>query len=238
MISAKQLAILLLLLFLVFPAGAAMSQQSDPEQVSTDPTESAVAKDKKKEKKMLEINETFLVSLGLDLLAVMLIIVFIYYPNYHKRDYIFTFIMFNIVILLLTFVLKYVKLSIGAAFGLFAVFSILRYRTLAISMKDLTYLFIFIAMGVISAIQLEYYELTVLLAIIFTGTFILDSNLIVKREQCQSVLYENIEMIKAGNTKALIDDLRQRTGLNIQRITIGKIDYLKDSAVIKIFYHE
>ncbi|MCK9203410.1 MAG: DUF4956 domain-containing protein [Bacteroidales bacterium] len=238
MISINRLALLFWLFLLLFPFNVCMPQQTESDSFQPDATEQADNKEKKKEKKILEINEKFLISLGIDLLAVALIIGLIYYPNYRQRDYIFAFIMFNIVIFLLTFVLKYVKLSVGAAFGLFAVFSMLRYRTAGISMKDLTYLFIFIAMGVISAIQLDYIELSVLLALIFGVTGLLDTNLVMKRELSKTIDYENIEMIKTENIKGLMEDLKTRTGLNIHRISIEKINFLKDSARIKVFYYD
>lgn len=238
MISAKQLTMFLLFLLLALPVKVCLPQQAESELTQTEEPDAKDAKDKKKEKKVLEINEKFVISLGINLLNVTLIILLVYYPNYRKLDYIFTFIIFNLVIFLLTFVLKYVKLSVGAAFGLFAVFSMLRYRTEGISMKDLTYLFIFIALGVISAIHLEYYELGVVHGIILIGTFVLDGGVILKRELVKSIQYENIEMIKPGNHEALIDDLRNRTGLNIHRVVIGKIDFLKDSATVKAYYYE
>ena len=126
----------------------------------------------------------------------------------------------------------------GAAFGLFAVFSMLRYRTEGISMKDMTYLFIFIAVGLISAIQLEYFELSVLNGIIVLVTFIMDGNMFIKRESAKNVQYENIEMIKPENHKELIEDLKKRTGLNVHRIYINKIDFLKDTALVTIYYYE
>ncbi|MCX6304655.1 MAG: DUF4956 domain-containing protein [Bacteroidetes bacterium] len=238
MISAKQLTMFFLLLLLAMPVKVCLPQQADPDLALMEEPVSKETKSKKKEQKILEMNEKFLISLGINLLNVALIILFIYYPNYRKLDYIFTFIIFNLVIFLLTFVLKYVKLSVGAAFGLFAVFSMLRYRTQGLSMKDLTYLFIFISMGVISAIQLEYYELAIIHGIILTSTFVLDGNIIFKRELLKSIQYENIEMIKPGNHEALMGDLRNRTGLNIHRIVIGKINFLKDSAVIKVYYYD
>jgi hypothetical protein len=238
MISAKQLTMFFLLLLLAIPVKVCIPQQADTEMSQLEGTDSSDKKEKKKEKKILEMNEKFIISLGINLLNVALIILFIYYPNYRKLDYIFTFIIFNLVIFLLTFVLKYVKLSVGAAFGLFAVFSMLRYRTQGLSMKDLTYLFIFISLGVISAIQLEYYELAIIHGIILLSTFVLDGNVIFKGERIKSVQYENIEMIKPDRHPELIEDLKSRTGLNIHRIVIGKIDFLKDSAVIKIYYYD
>jgi hypothetical protein len=227
-----------MLLLLALPVKVCIPQQTDPESIFQEETDTKDKKDKKKDTKILEMNEKFLISLGINLLNVALIILFIYYPNYRKLDYIFTFVIFNLVIFLLTFVLKYVKLSVGAAFGLFAVFSMLRYRTQGLSIKDLTYLFIFIAMGVISAIQLEYYQLGIIHGIILAGAFVLDGRIIFRNELIKSIQYENIEMIKPCNHEALIEDLRNRTGLNIHRIVIGKINFLKDSATIKVYYYD
>jgi len=238
MISAKQLTMFLLFLLLALPVKVCIPQQAESDMTQTEENDSKDKKDKKKDRKILEMNEKFIISLGINLLNVVLIILLVYYPNYRKLDYIFTFIMFNLVIFLLTFVLKHVKLSVGAAFGLFAVFSMLRYRTQGISMKDLTYLFIFIALGVISSIQLEYYELGIIHGLILVGTFVLDGNVIFKGERIRSVLYDNIEMIRPDKKDALIEDLRKRTGLKIHRIVIGKIDFLKDAAVIKIYYYD
>jgi hypothetical protein len=151
---------------------------------------------------------------------------------------VFTFIIFNLIIFMLTFVLKYIKLSVGAAFGMFAVFGMLRYRTEGLSIRDLTYLFICIALGLISAIQLEYYKLIVIHGIVAAGTVVLDGNIFFRRELCKSIQYENIDMIKPARKEELMDDLRQRTGLNIHRITISKINFLKDCAIIKIYYYE
>jgi hypothetical protein len=153
-------------------------------------------------------------------------------------DTIFTFILFNVVIFLLTFVLNKVKISMGAAFGLFAVFSMLRYRTAGIGMKDMTYLFIFIAIGLISGIQLEFYVLGIICGVILLLVFILDCNLILKREMSKNIQFEKIEMVKPELRAELIAELTKRTGLNIHRIVINKLDYLKDTASIRIYYYE
>jgi hypothetical protein len=236
---ARNFIILLLLLFMIMPVKISVPQEVENETTQTDdPGTKDKKADKKKDKKVLEIDSAFFISLGIDVVSVALIILLIYYPNYRKLDYIFTFIAFNLVIFVLTFVLKYVKLSLGAAFGLFAVFSMLRYRTAGISMKDMTYLFIFIAMGLISAIQLEFHELGILFGIIIAGTFILDGKYIIRRELCKSIRYENIELIKPGNYDLLLDDLKTRTGLNIHRIAVNKIDFLRDTVNIKVYYYE
>jgi len=237
MLTTKKLLFLLLVIFLAMPVKVCIPQQADNEMSQTDESDASYPK-KEKKKKVLEIDEEFFISLAIDVAAVFLIIVLIYYPSYRKLDYIFTFIIFNLVIFLLTFVLKYVKLSMGAAFGLFAVFSMLRYRTEGISIKDMTYLFIFIAMGLISAVQLEYYQLSVILGVLILGTFVIDGKYIIKREFYKRVQYENIEFIKPENYDRLVEDLRTRLGLNIHRVTIHQIDFLRDTAIVKVYYYE
>jgi hypothetical protein len=193
---------------------------------------------KKKEKNLVEINAQFFWNLMINLATIFIIIGAIYYPIHRKTDYIFTFIMFNIIIFILTFVLEKVKISMGAAFGLFAVFSMLRYRTEGISIKDMTYLFIFIAIGLISAIRLEYYELAIINGTVIFLTFLFDGNFILRKEFVQSIQYENIEMIHPDKKAELLEDLKKRTGLKIHRVAITKINFLRDTAIIKVYYYE
>lgn len=212
--------------------------QSDNNESETLSIESNKKSEKKKDKDVIEINEKFFISIAINIATVLIIILLIYYPNNKKMDYIFTFIVFNLVIFLLTFVLNKVKISMGAAFGLFAVFSMLRYRTEGITMKDMTYLFIFIAVGLIGAIQLDYYEVAIMNGLIIVVTFILDGNVFIRRELSKNIQYEHIEMIKPENHEKLIEDLKNRTGLKIHRIAINKIDFLKDTAIIRIYFYD
>jgi hypothetical protein len=227
------------LLMLCGPATINSVPAQDVESAFSEETETKSSKsEKKKDKDVIEINARFFYTLGIDIVAMLLIIFFVYYPNYRKMDTIFTFILFNVVIFLLTFVLNKVKISMGAAFGLFAVFSMLRYRTAGIGMKDMTYLFIFIAIGLISGIQLEYYELGIICGIIFVVTLLLDTKLILKRELSKNIQFEKIEMVKPEFRDQLIEELKARTGLKIHRIVINRLDYLKDIASIRIYYYE
>lgn len=214
----------------------------DTSGVVSSSEETVVEKDAKKkkdkDKDIVKLNSKFFYNLLIDIAAVLIIIFLIYYPSNKKLGFVFTFILFNVVIFLLTYVLNEVKISMGAAFGLFAVFSMLRYRTLGISMKDMTYLFIFIAIGLISAIQLEYSELLIINGILIFCIFILDSKLILKREASRSVLYDNLDLIQPDKREELIEDLKKRTGFNIHRVTIGKINLLKDAAEVKIYFYE
>ena len=193
----------LLLSLSAFEKISAQNTENILEQVSesSGDTETTKSKDKKKDKdkdKTLKIDERFYFNLLIDIVTVLIIIVFIYYRNYRNKEVFFTYFLFNIAIFLLTFLLNQVKISMGAAFGLFAVFSMLRYRTEGISVKDMTYLFIVIAIGLISAIQLEYYELGIVNGILVLATFILDGNILFKHESSRKIDYEKIELIKPG----------------------------------------
>jgi hypothetical protein len=237
----RGLLVLMMLMIFAAPAKILVAQNTGIETSVTDDSEtkdSKAEKKREKDKDVIEINERFFISLGIDIAAVLIIILLIYYPNYKKMDTIFTFILFNVVIFLLTFVLNKVKISMGAAFGLFAVFSMLRYRTAGIGMKDMTYLFIFIAIGLISGIQLEYYVLAIITGVILLLVFILDCNFILKRELSKNIQFEKIEMVKPELRDELIKELTRRTGLKIHRIVINKLDYLKDTASIRIYYYE
>jgi hypothetical protein len=127
----------------------------------------------------------------------------------------------------------------GAAFGLFAVFSMLRYRTENISTKDMTYLFIVIALGLIMAVSKGGWQqqaFTGLLILAFT--WLLESNWIVRREFSKKIIYEKIELVHEQKKAALLEDLKLRTGLDIKRVEIMDIDFMKDTAEIIIYYHQ
>lgn len=182
----------------------------------------------------------------IDLSSVFILIRFIYYPIYKHRELFFTYFIFNIVIFLISFLLNKVDLSMGAAFGLFAVFSMLRYKTEEIAIKDMTYLFLVIAIGLVSAVtkikdtadNIEYIFLIGINAVILVITYLLESNIFMKKESVKTILYENIEMIKDGKQAELLADLKLRTGFNVHRYSIHKIDFLKDAAQIKIYYYD
>lgn len=186
-----------------------------------------------------KLSDKFFLRLLIDFAFVFALVRFVYYPIYKKKDYFFTFFIFNILIFIITYLLNKSDLSMGAAFGLFAVFSMLRYRTEGISIKDMSYLFIVIAMGMIAAVlKGTYFEMGVLMSIIIVITYALEGNLFMKNEMVQEIQYENIEYIKPEKKEDLLADLKQRTGLNIHKISITRIDFLKDTAIVKIYYYE
>ena len=232
-------AALIIFFFLLFAAPAGMKAQVFDSSLETQLDDGGAKKsDKKKDKDVVQINWVFFANLAIDISAVLVLIFLVYFPTYKNQDYIFTFMVFNLVIFILTYVLNEVKISMGAAFGLFAVFSMLRYRTAGISIKDMTYLFIVIAMGLVGAIRLEFYELMILDALIISFAWLLECKWILRRELSQNIEYENIELIVPEKRAQLIEDLKERTGLKIHRVVIRRINFLRDTAEIRAYFYE
>ncbi|MGZ3885311.1 MAG: DUF4956 domain-containing protein [Bacteroidia bacterium] len=182
----------------------------------------------------------------IDVATVLVLMKYVYFPVYKKRELFFTFFVFNVVIFLISFLLNKVDLSMGAAFGLFAVFSMLRYRTEDISIKDMTYLFLVIAIGLICAVTkikdasdaYEYLFIGCINAVLIVLAYLLESRLLIKKEVVKTVIYEKIELVTSSKHPELMEDIKKRTGINVHRISVQKIDFLKDSAQIKIYYFE
>ena len=186
-----------------------------------------------------KLPEKFFIRLLIDVLTTTILVRFIYFRNYRRTDLFLTFFGFNLVIFLITYLLNKVQMSMGAAFGLFAVFSMLRYRTEGLSAKDMTYLFIVISMGLISAIiKGSWDELGLVNGMVLLSVWLLEGNLLMKRELTKSVQYDRIELILPERREELLQDLRGRTGLDIHRVEIQAMDFLKDSALITIFYYQ
>jgi hypothetical protein len=181
----------------------------------------------------------FFIRLAIDFASVFIMIRFIYIPTYKNRENFFTLFIFNLIIFLITFILNKSEMSMGAAFGLFAVFSMLRYRTEGITTKDMTYMFLLIAMGLITALSKgSWIELSTINGIIIIFTFLLETTIIMKKEVSHLVQYENIELIKPSANKELVQDLENRLGLKIHRVEITQVDFLKDTALLKVFYYQ
>ncbi|HEX8516141.1 MAG TPA: DUF4956 domain-containing protein [Bacteroidia bacterium] len=186
-----------------------------------------------------KLGQKFFIRLTIDFISVFILIRFIYFREYKNRENFFTLFIFNLIIFLITFILNKSDMSMGAAFGLFAVFSMLKYRTEGITTKEMTYLFLVIAMGLITALSKgSWLELSLINAIILVFTFVLESQAIMKKEVSKNIQYENIEMIKPEFRQQLMADLEGRMGLKINRISIGKVDFLKDTAIVRIYYYE
>ena len=168
-----------------------------------------------------------------------IIIRFIYYPFSKRKDYVFTYYLISVIVFFLCFTLKKYELDIGMALGLFAIFGIIRYRTDPIDIKEMTYLFVVIGVSVINSLankKMSYAEILGANAFIIFVLVAIERYWALKQEESKSIVYENIENIKPANYEILKSDLENRTGLNINKVTIGEVDFLKDTAKITIFY--
>lgn len=185
--------------------------------------------------------KSFSVELGfryvVNLIAAFILIRLIYYRNHKRADTILTFYAFNTIIFFISYVLNKIEISVGSAVGLFAIFSMLRYRTESLLTRDMTYLFICLAIGLLCAISsCNLLEIITLCAIIITITFIIENSSSSTKEISKIINYDNIHLIKAGEEAGLLHDLKSRTGLNVTRFEITQIDFLKDSSTIIIYY--
>ena len=182
-----------------------------------------------------------LIGFAANFLIALFIVRFIYYPVKQNKNYVFTFIAFNTVIFFVMSLLTSIELSVGAGFGLFAIFSVLRYRTNPMPARDMTYLFVLIGLPVINAGMLigASWEMLVIANVAITGVlYLLEKGWGFHYEQSRRITYENVDLIKRENYGLLLADLCQRTGLPIKRVEIGHTDYLKDATEIKIFYDD
>lgn len=177
--------------------------------------------------------------LAVDLVFAILIIRVVYFRLYRNREYIFTLFMFNIITFSMCFLLRKVPIELGFALGLFAVFGILRYRTEPIRIRDLTYLFIVIGLGILNALsnkKISVSELIAVNAVITGATMILELGQAKKRSHSTPILYDNLELLKPGKHQDMLEDLRERTGLHVIRVEVNRIDMLRDAAELTIFY--
>ena len=181
---------------------------------------------------------TMLLRFAFNTLMVWIMIHFLYYRKSRRRDYYFTFMLISISIFFLIFLLGGVKLKIGFALGLFAIFGIIRYRTESMPVREMTYLFCIIAMSVINAlaVTISYAELVATNALFIVCTWFFESYILLKHVSTKLIQYDRIALITPEHRQEMIDDLKQRTGLNITKVEIGAIDFLRDMAIVKIYY--
>src|SRR4030042_1008095 len=185
----------------------------------------------------LELLFRFILNTG----VIVILIRWLYYSTTKRKDYLFTYILISTVVFLLCFLLESVKLQIGFALGLFAIFGIIRYRTNAIPIKEMTYLFLVIGVSVINALTSTDTSLADLLftnIVIVFITFGLEKLWLLKHESSKSIIYEKINLIKPEKNAELLADLRERTGISkINRVETGRIDFLRDTCELTIYYY-
>lgn len=170
-----------------------------------------------------------------------IIIRFIYYPISKRKDYVFTYYLISIIVFFLSFTLKKYEMDIGMALGLFAIFGIIRYRTNPVDIKEMTYLFTVIGVSIINALankKMSYAEILSANAVIVLVLVFIEKYWALKQVVSKTIVYENIENIKPENYNLLKIDLEKRTGITINSISVGNVDFLKDVATLTIFYYE
>lgn len=174
----------------------------------------------------------------LNVAVVALIVRVFYYPKSKRRDYFVTFILISISVFLIIFLMGGVKLKTGVALGLFAIFGIIRYRTESVPIREMTYLFLIIAVSTINALDssISYVELLATNLLFIISIWAMESNRWVKHVASKLVLYDNVSLITPEREEELIEDLKKRTGLDIQRVEVGAIDFSKDTVMVKIYY--
>lgn len=184
---------------------------------------------------------TLILRLSINLLFLMVVIRYLYYPKAKRKDYLFTYFLIGFMTFFLCFGLKKLDIDTGMGLGLFAIFGIIRYRTNTIEIKEMTYLFIVIGLSVINSLASNKISIAELILINVSAcllTYLIEYVFLLRNESQKIILFEQIELIKSLNKAELKLNLEERTGLKINRIEIGKINYLNDTADVKIFYFE
>ncbi len=188
----------------------------------------------------------------LNFAVVSIIARYFYYPRSQRRDYMFIFLIMSMSIFMLVNLMgSGDTMNTGAALGLFAIFGIIRYRTEAIPIREMTYLFMLVAVSVVNAMgraeyhaRSDYWEGVGLITIAFANlafiflAWLFESSKLVNSECSKFILYDNVNLVAPEKRQELIADLERRTGLKINRVEVGMIDFLKDSCIMRIYYHE
>jgi len=174
-------------------------------------------------------------------LIVGYIVRYLYYPATKNKDYLFTYLLISVTVFFLCFLLENVKLELGFALGLFAIFGIIRYRTDPIPIKEMTYLFIIIGISVMNALvnkKISHAEVVFTNLIFIALSYGLEKIWLLKHESRKNITFEKIELILPEKRQELLEDLKLRTGLNITRVEVKSIDFLRDTAQLRIFFFD
>lgn len=182
----------------------------------------------------------------INLLVVWVMVHFLYYRKSKRRDFYFTFMMLGVAIYFLVYSMIFVledmkgKTGIGIGIGLFGIFSIMRYRTDAMPVREMTYLFSIICLSVINALgsAISIYESLLPNLFMLLAMFLCEKFLLRNGEQSKLVLYDRVKLITPEKRDELIADLRERLGLEITGVTVGSVDYMRDTAILRVYYNE
>ena len=179
--------------------------------------------------------------LVINVIFMTIIIRYLYYPITKRKDYLFTYYLIGIITFFLCFGLKKLEIDTGMGLGLFAIFGIIRYRTDAIEIKEMTYLFLIIGISVTNALassKISILEMALINFSVVGITYGLEYLWLLKHETRKTIIYEKIDLIRPEHYDEMKADLENRTGLSINRFDIGKIDFLNDTAQVRIYYYD
>jgi hypothetical protein len=182
-----------------------------------------------------------IMKFGFNLVFLTIIIRFLYYSKTKRKDYLFTYYLIGTITFFLCFGLKKFGIDTGMGLGLFAIFGIIRYRTDAIEIKEMTYLFLIIGISVVNALingSMSVGEVLLINISVVVITYVLEFMWLMKHETRKTITYERIDLILPEKYEEMKADLQNRTGLNINRFDIGKIDFLNDTALVRIYYFD
>lgn len=177
--------------------------------------------------------------LGLDLAFTTIVVVFVYYRLYRNREFLFTYYIFNVITYAVCVLLRKTPMDMGFALGLFAVFGILRYRTEEIRMRDLTYLFMVLGIGILNGVankKVSFAELLLVNGLIVGVTALLELHASARGHGSTPLLYDRLELLRPGQQQALLADLTQRLGVAVFRVQVHRVDLLRDAAEITAYY--
>lgn len=183
---------------------------------------------------------TLLLRLFINLVFMTILIRYLYYPIAKRKDYLFTYYLIGLITFFLCFGLKKLDIDTGMGLGLFAIFGIIRYRTDAIEIKEMTYLFLVIGISVVNSLasrQISVAEMAVINLTVVAITYGLEYVWLVKHETRKTIVYEKIHLIVPDKHEEMMADLQERTGLQINRFEVGKINFLDDTAQVRIYYY-
>ncbi len=183
--------------------------------------------------------EMLSIRFAFNLAATFIIVVLLYARISKRKEFYFSYFAISIAVFLLAFLLENVKLELGFALGLFAIFGIIRYRTDAIPPKEMTYLFVIIAVSVINALSKDYFgyvELTFVNLLMIGAIWALEKILMMRQENSLVIVYEKVENLHKEKEPDLLTDLENRTGVKIKRYQVDKIDFLRDVAWITVYF--
>lgn len=215
----------------------------DDDELGNDGNEkmSVSVKEKRQSNEFIDTEHVLdlLLAFFINLVAIMIVVRGLYYPKCKRGEFFFTYILIAISTFMLIYVLGDVKLKAGIALGLFAIFSIIRYRTEQVAIREMTYLFIIIAMSAINGLtvsELSTGEVLIINALFIASIWICESKLLISHYSYKVIKYDNVSLITPDKRDELIADLEKRTGLKIKKVEVGAIDFLKDAAIVKMYY--